>query len=50
LAIIRTQGITRDFLAIWSIEPIAYIKIVPAIFIDENYAIDDLVFDPPVPF
>lgn len=49
VAIIKTQRNTRDFLAIKSTVPIAYIKIVPDIEIDPNFAIDDLVFDPPVP-
>jgi hypothetical protein len=38
-----------EFLAIKSTKSIAYIKVVPNIEVDPDFAIDDLVFDTPVP-
>jgi len=49
IADIRVIRPTRDFLAVRSSVPIAYIKVVPNIQIDADYAIDDLVFDRPLP-
>jgi hypothetical protein len=46
---ISTAKRKRDFLAVKSTTPIAYIKVVPNIEVDPDYAIDDLVFDTPVP-
>lgn len=37
----------REFLAIRSQTPIAYIAVIPNVDIDPDYAIDDLVFDRP---
>ena len=37
----------RDFLALKSERPIASIQVVPIEEIDEDFAIDDLCFDPP---
>lgn len=44
---IETTRPERDFLAIKSEVPIAYIKVVPDLEVDPDYAIDDLVFDQP---
>lgn len=49
IAEIKTTKHQRDFLAITTNVPIAYIKIVPDPEVDPDYAIDDLVFDPPKP-
>jgi hypothetical protein len=46
IAEIPTVQTERDFLAVKSNTPIAYIKIVPTKE-DPDYAIDDLTFDPP---
>lgn len=46
---VSTTKHQRDFLAVKSKRPIAYIKVVPDIEIDPDYAIDDLVFDAPTP-
>jgi len=45
---VNTSVRGNDFLALKSRTPIAYIKVVPNVEIDEDHAIDDLVFDPPV--
>ncbi len=44
---VETTKLGRDFLGMHSNVPIAFLKIVPDVEIDEDYAIDDLVFDPP---
>jgi hypothetical protein len=49
IAEIKTVSSQRDFLAIESNTPIAYIKIVPDPEVDPDYAIDDLTFDLPKP-
>jgi hypothetical protein len=49
IAEIKTIRSQRDFLALESNTPIAYIKIVPNEEVDPDYAIDDLVFDTPKP-
>lgn len=46
---VRTTRTGSDFLALKSIAPIAYAKVVPVPEIDKDFAIDDLVFDPPQP-
>jgi hypothetical protein len=47
LAEIKTVRSQRDFLAIRTNIPIAYIRVVPDEDIDPDFAIDDLVFDTP---
>lgn len=47
IAEVKTVKNQRDFLAVTTNIPIAYIKVVPDTAIDPDYAIDDLVFDPP---
>ena len=37
----------REFIAVRSKTPIAYLSIVPNVKIDPDFAIDDLVFDTP---
>lgn len=49
IAEIKTARTQKDFLALESNTPIAYIKIVPHEEIDPDFAIDDLVFDTPKP-
>jgi len=39
----------KDFLALRSNVPIANVRIVPNLEIDDNYAIDDVAYDPPEP-
>ncbi len=46
---IKTVRSQRDFLAMKTNVPIAYIRIVPDEEVDPDYAIDDLVFDTPKP-
>ena len=43
----KTVNRGRDFLALKSTTPIAYIKVVPIEEVDKDFAIDDLFFDPP---
>ena len=45
---VKTRVRGNDFLALKSATPIAYVKVVPDPEIDEDHAIDDLFFDPPV--
>lgn len=47
IATVVTDANQRDFLALRSKTPIAYVKVVPDNDIDPDYAIDDLVFDVP---
>lgn len=49
IAEIKTTKHQRDFLALTTNVPIAHVKVVPDVEIDPDYAIDDLVFDPPRP-
>ena len=48
IGLTKTRVRGNDFLAIKSKTPIAYIKVTPDTEIDEDHAIDDLFFDPPV--
>ena len=45
---VKTRVRGNDFLALRSDTPIAYVKVTPDTEIDEDHAIDDLFFDPPV--
>jgi len=44
---VKTAKNRRDYLSFESSTPIAYVKIVPDVKIDPDFAIDDLVFDGP---
>ncbi len=48
IGVTKTRVRGNDFLALKSKTPIAYIKVTPDLEIDEDHAIDDLFFDPPV--
>lgn len=48
IGVVKTSTRGRDFLAVKSRTPIAYVKVTSDEEIDKDFAIDDLVFDPPV--
>ena len=48
ITVVKTRNRGRDFLCVKSNTPIAYVKITTDEEIDKDFAIDDLVFDPPV--